>query len=322
MDIILQSTGEHSWNVGEGWYNAANELGYKGKIFKATAKWGASNPYHDDGLLNYLKDNTGEFYLLLGFDWHSQPLHKNKEWREAWQATNGVKIAYLQESILHSCNIYNNDLFLRALESISDLVDGFLFTDLGDRGVLERYKKPILHLPFGVDTAVFKQEKPFESRSKTPFFKGKTTPFFKDSTYAERRGYIDYLLGNNLISVLPYTQGKLEVQDLVDIYNDYKYAINLPSVFSNHPTRVTEAMACGCMVFTNLTHIDEIDRSFCDGEHLVYYNSPVELKEKIARYTADGIGAEIARRGKLYVENNLSLKRQMAEIVNYFSGTC
>lgn len=322
MDIVLQSTGEHSWNVGEGWFNAANELGYKGRIFRPTAGWGAESPGDDDGLLSYLTDNTGELYLLLGFDWHSQPLHKSKEWRSAWKAAKGLKIAYLHESILHSCHIFENDLFLRALESISELVDGFIFTDLGDRGILERYKKPLFHVPFGVDTSVFKPVKSFGHRSKIPFFKGKTTPFFKASTYGERRKYINFLLANNLIRVLPYTEGKLDVCDLVGIYNSYKYSINFPSVFSNHPTRVTEAMACGCLVFTNRTHVDEVDKYFCDGEHLVYYDGPVELKAKIERYTTGDIGEEIAEKGRLYAEEKFSLKNQLVDIVSYFSGAC
>lgn len=322
MDIILQSTGVHSWNVGEGWFNAARELGYDSRIFRTVAKWGADCPYSDDGLLDYLRHNTGNFYLLLGFDWHSQPLHKDKGWRRAWNAAKGVKIAYMQESILHSCRIYENDLFLKALDSISDLVDGFVFTDFADRDVLNRYGKPILHMPFGVDTSTFKQVIPFGRRNSIPFFKGKTSPFFKRSTYAERREYIDYLVGNELITVLPYTTGKLDVHDLVGIYNNYKYCINLPSVFSSHPTRVTEAMACGCLVFTNLIHVDKADRLFRDEEHLIYYDSPFELKEKIELYTNGCIGEGIAENGRLYVERHLSLKKQLAEVVDYFSGMC
>ena len=84
IDVVLQATGKHTWNMSEGWVSALESEGLLNRVFRPISDWGALEPSNDDGLYRYLENPQADIIILLGFDWHSQPLHSTSKWQEKW----------------------------------------------------------------------------------------------------------------------------------------------------------------------------------------------------------------------------------------------
>ena len=75
FSIVLPATGTHAWDITEGWVHALQRLNLLKRTFRPNAAWDDLTPSDDDGLLEFLRNNKEDYLILLGIDWHSQPLH-------------------------------------------------------------------------------------------------------------------------------------------------------------------------------------------------------------------------------------------------------
>ncbi len=318
IDIVLQATGTHSWNVGEGWKNAATALGFSYKLFKPKANWGDTEPFNDDNLYNNLSKSYSDIILLLGFDWHSQALHTTERWKTIWNKNKAAKILYVQESILNNCKQSGNDSMFQAFLSASSFCDLVVYTDILDKSIIEKNSKKSIWMPFGVDVSVFKSKQPIEKRKQKMFFRGQTTPYYGEQTYSDRRYYMQKLAEMQVLDIVPYQQGPVSVNEIANSYNEYAFAVNFPSIFAGHPTRVTESMASGCICITNLTGIPENDSLFQDKENILYYDSIGTLLEKW-KYIHENkdLIQKISEKSLETILSSFSLEHQLKTILNF-----
>lgn len=319
VGIVLQATGSHAWAVSGGWGRAAEALGVLGEVIAPRAAWGARVPDDDAGLAAHLaRSGPEDLILLLGFDWHSQALHRSAGWRRRVARARGRKLLYVQESLEASRRLGGTDAMARAFSSAVDLCDGVLYADLGDGPIVRATGKPARWLPFGVDPELFRPEAPFLARAPRAFFRGKVDPFGDEREYGERRRLLGFLRQRDLVEVLPYTPGHVGPAALVRDFNRYRIALNLPSVFAGHPTRILEGMACGCCVVTNRTRVAELDALFRDGAEVLYYADESELEERLRRVLAEPAeAAAIAAMGRAAAAGRFALPRLLAEVLEW-----
>jgi len=323
IDIVLQATGAHAWAVGGGWENAARKLGCHHRTFRPRAQWGETDVRQDDGLFDYLANPQADILLLAGFDWHSQMLHGEPRWQDRWLLARARKILYVQESTLNHEKLSGTKDMEQAFRRAATLVDAIIYTDLNDRPLMESVGKPSLFQPFGVDDELFVETLPFAQRRPRAFFRGKHLPFANQAgSYQDRRALIQFLLDQKALDLVAYQEKPVTPQDLVDDFNRYQVAVNFPSVFSNHPTRIYEAMACGCAVVTNRTGVEDIDRQFEHGRHLLYYTNRQELLDAVRELAAQpGKAAQIAREGARHVREHHALHRRLAQAIEWMDSS-
>ena len=176
IDVVLQATGNHAWNMSEGWINTLHREGLLNRAFRPVSNWGAEEPTDDDGLYQYLKNPQADIILLLGFDWHSQPLHKTVKWQEIWLNTSITKIAIFNEECssetVQKSLQWQQEVF-SALDSSIPCVDAIICNHETDVEFL-RYKKlvtkPIAFQPYAIDTEHFKSNIAFQERLNKAFF--------------------------------------------------------------------------------------------------------------------------------------------------------
>ena len=317
VDIVLQATGEHAWAVGGGWENAARQLGVHHRTFRPRGQWGAPEVQTDDGLFAALADPQADFLFLAGFDWHSQVLHGSPRWQERWLQCRARKILYAQESVLNHEKLSGSKVMEHAFRRAAGLVDAIIYTDLSDRPLMESIGKPVLFQPFGVDETIFARHTLFGARAPRAFFRGKHQPFAGQATsYQDRRALIQFLLDQKALELVSYSEKPVTPRDLAADFNRFQVSVNFPSVFSNHPTRIYEAMACGCAVVTNLTGTAEIDRQFEHGKHLLYYSNRDELLAAVRELTAKPeLARQIAEQGWREVRENHALHRRLTHAI-------
>lgn len=316
LDICLQAVGEHAWGVSGGWINAAKRLGVLNRVFHPTMD-------ADDGLFEYLPNCEADMILMLGFDWHSIPLHNP----DAWKACKAKKIVYTQESITGFSEMTRQPVMLNAAKAANECCDMWVYTSIEDGEIMRGFGKPCLWQPFGVDLDVFKVTMPFSSRSDTPFFRGKVEFSFDKNpphgdlvpVYQKRAELVRLLETKGLLDVERFDYKPMNPQFYADQLNDRKIVVNLPSVFLGHPTRCTEAMACGCCLITNLTLVEELDQLFgLDNSKLQYYHAdnPETLEGAVRYLMAHPKEAEeIANRGCRYVQERFGLHMLLDQIL-------
>jgi hypothetical protein len=254
----------------------------------------------------------------MGFDWHSQVLHGSWRWRRRFSRARARKILYVQESIAASARLSGTDAMAQAFGSAVRLCDAVLYADVADRALVEGTGKPSMWQPFGVDVGLFRAETPFARRAPQAFFRGKVDAFQSELEYAERRRLLEALRSHGLVDVVPYVGGEVDPAGLAADFDRYRIAVNLPSVFAGHTTRVLEGMACGCCVVTNRTGVPEVDGLFRDGSEVAYYSGEVELVDTVRRLTSDGAAAEaIAEGGRRAVAERFSLTRLLDEVLEW-----
>jgi copper chaperone CopZ len=254
----------------------------------------------------------------MGFDWHSQALHRSPRWRRRIASAPARKILYVQESIGAATRLTGSDDMATAYRSAAELCDAVVYSDAADRVLVEAAGKPALWLPFGVDTRLFRPDTPFLARQPRAFFRGKVEALGHASEYSDRRRLLEHLRARDLVELVPYLPGEVDPHRLADDFNRFQVALNLPSVFAGHPTRVLEGMACGCCVVTNRTGLAEVDGLFQGDTHLVYYSGAQELEAAVARVTADPTAAAvIAASGRRRVAERFDLRRLLAEVIDW-----
>jgi glycosyltransferase involved in cell wall biosynthesis len=260
---------------------------------------------------------------LLGFDWHSQVLHRSARWRKRWKRTPAAKLLYVQESIAGARELTGTDEMEHAFRSAAELCDAIVFTDPGDRKIVESVGRPNLWQPFGVDDRTFRSITPFDQRAPRAFFRGKVDPFGRGSEYADRRRLLEALRRLDLVDAIPYAPGPLDPDRLVADFNRYRIAVNFPSVFASHPTRVTEAMACGCCLVTNRTGNPEMDALLRDGVEVLYYRNEAELVAAVQWARDDpGTARAIAESGMNAAAERFSLTRRLSEVLAWWDSEC
>jgi len=207
IDVVLQATGIHGWSASQGWINTLKREGLLNRVFKAIAAWGAEEPIHDDGLFEYLKNPQADIILMLGFDWHSQPLHKTIKWQERWHQAQTIKIALLQEC--YSAEVVQNTptwqyQMHQAITNTVPCVDGLICHHEPDVDFLQKQlgiTLPVIFLPFGIDTEYFKSHHKFSERLNRALFRGNTPRYFTENSYKQRQKLIEVLSQSNNIDI-------------------------------------------------------------------------------------------------------------------------
>jgi GT2 family glycosyltransferase/glycosyltransferase involved in cell wall biosynthesis/Flp pilus assembly protein TadD len=319
VDIVLQATGTHSWGVYAGWANAAHKLGILNRVFFPKAEWGDPDVTEDDGLWSYLLNPRSDIMLLPGFDWHSQMLHIAEKWQERWTKAHIAKILFSHETIERSCIMFENNLMKDAAVSAAQCVDGIVYIDMNDASFWKQTNKPSLWQLLGVDDTVFRIRKSFRERKARPFFRGQFTPHFTSKTYSERREFMQFLMENNAVEVLDYIKGQ-KPDRVVEDFNNYQIAVNLPTLSAYHPSRVTEALACGCALITNRTGIAQLDDLFSHKEHLLYYSTKEELLDAVRLLSSDIEYSErLAKKGHDYNLEHFTSDKLLLETLDWIN---
>lgn len=318
IDIVLQATGQHSWNLARGWANAARQIGVYHRTFAPSARWDQPEPDNDDGLFQYLGQPQADAILLLGFDWHSQMLHTTRRWKARWQNAPIVKILYIHESIEDNCRLWEHDKMKQAVYSAAECADVIIYNDLADQKLLESLHPHAIWQPYGVDETVFACTKPYAQRIPEAVFRGKVTPFFTNKSYQQRREYIEFLQANNAMTLLDYDSGQEAYKVILQDYNNYRVALNFPSLGHNHPSRVPEVLGCGATLLTNRTGIPRNDALFEHGKHVWYYSNREELLEGVSYLSKHWeIAEKIAAAGHRHVLENLTLGKLLQQILGW-----
>jgi glycosyltransferase involved in cell wall biosynthesis len=312
IDVVLQVTGLHGWNCSRGWVNALTRANLLNRVFAPTAEWGTQEPSHDDGLFDYLKNPQADIMILLGFDWHSQPLHSTAAWIERWQNAKIAKIAVLQEhycaQVVRATPTWQN-LFSTAILATVDCVDALICNhepDVEFLQVRERVKKPIIFQPFAIDRQYFRHQNSFYSRLNTAFFRGDTSKgkdFLESTSYLQRQNLLEQLSQHSEVTLCNLNSATLAnpvaaVTAYTDELKKYRLLLNLPSLSPTLTSRPYEIMGCGGLLLQNY-FIGEISNNlFKDWEHIVYYD-PTNCEELISKIK--------------YLIKNPQLARQIAE---------
>jgi len=330
IDVVLPATGLHGWACSRGWANVLQRQGLLHRVFTPVAEWGASEPTDDDGLYEYLKNPQADIMLLLGFDWHSQPLHQTEKWRERWHNSHILKIATLIEchsSATVQLNPVWKQSMSNAIHSCSPCVDAIVCHHEPDVEFLrtENLTKPIFFSLLGIDTDYFAKRTDFKNKINRVFFRGNAPKHFHDITYELRRKLTELLKQKEYCDLLEYDPNVLAepieaVKSYANELSSYKFLLNLPSISLTMTSRTLEILGSGGLVI----HYDVIGEKckelFRDWEHLVYYNpeNPDELIEKIEFLLKNpDLAKEIADRGYHLCQEKHTIECRVKELIEW-----
>jgi glycosyltransferase involved in cell wall biosynthesis len=322
FDVVLQATGNHAHAASHGIVNSLARLGLLGRVFQPRAEWGQCEPKDDDGLYDYLTAPDSEFMLFLGFDWHSQPLHSSLRWRNRIRMAPCVKVGYMHETFRNGTESEQRAQ-VSAFLSCHSLIDIIWHASPDEAEYIEKLissSRPVVTSDFAVDTGFFSVRRLSSERPGFAFFRGKLKPFTHPSQYQERRDLVEYLAGRGLIDVKSYNPLRFSDAQLVDEYNDYRICIDPPSVFAGPTTRVFEAIACGCIVFSHARNFSEIDVQKL-APLLRTYNSKEDLADqlKLLREDMSGITYDQSRLSE--VHRHISLDEQLQGLISRWIKT-
>ena len=320
IDIVLQATGGHAHSITAAFVNGLRSAGLLHKAFYPRAAWGANTLIDDDGLAKYLRVPGKIPLLLVGFDWHSQPLHNTEKWRNLWKQCGRRKVMYLHEDVSNYEVLTGKADMSKAFYEASLLVDGIVYTSPTDEIIVNSTGRPNVWLPYGVDESVFYPVNSFSKRKNRAYFRGKTMPFGSEREYSDRRLYLDTLKAENLVDHPPFVQGNISVEQLTAELNEYRIVLGLPSVFSGFPCRITEGMACGCVMVAKRPQSGLEKNLFREGEEIVYFDDERSLIAVVNELIGSpGSAQRIASRGCELVRNKFSMKSQMIEIAKWIA---
>jgi glycosyltransferase involved in cell wall biosynthesis len=294
IDVVMQVTGLHGWNFSRGWVNSLARANLLNRVFAPTAAWDAQTPVDDDGLFEYLNHPQADIIILLGFDWHSRPLHATPAWRERWQNAKITKIAVLQEhysaQVVHSTPTWQ-DLFATAIANTIECVDAIICNhepDVEFLQVRERITKPIIFQQFAIDRQYFDRQDSFYSRSNTAFFRGNASKHFESTSYQQRQKLLEKLsYHSSAVTIADLSSSALldpvaAVTAYTDELRQYRLLLNLPSLSPTLTSRPYEIMGCGGLLLQNNIIGERSRGSFTDWENIVYYD-PDNCDELVAK---------------------------------------
>jgi glycosyltransferase involved in cell wall biosynthesis/SAM-dependent methyltransferase len=330
IDVVLPATGLHGWACSRGWANVLQRQGLLHRVFTPLAEWGASEPTDDDGLYEYLKNPQADIMLLLGFDWHSQPLHQTEKWRERWHNSHILKIATLIEchssATVQLSPVWKQSMS-NAIHSCAPCVDAIVCHHEPDVEFLrsENITKPMIFSLLGIDTDYFTKVTDFHNKINRVFFRGNSPKHFHDMTYELRRRLTESLKEKEYCDLLEYDPNVLAepikaVQSYANELSSYKFLLHLPSISLTMTSRTIEILGCGGLAI----HYDVIGEKskdlFRDWEHLVYYNpeNPDDLIEKIEYLLKNpDLAEDIAARGYQLCQEKHTIECRIQELVEW-----
>ena len=317
IDVVLQVTGNHAHVASHGVVNSLSRLGMLGRVFRPRADWGQEEPAHDDGLFDYLSAPESEFMLFLGFDWHSQALHTSTRWRHRIRTSPCVKVGYLHETLRNGGEDECREK-VRALLSCHSLVNIIWHASPSEASYIEALiegSRPVVASDFAVDTDFFSYRRRPSERDGFAFFRGKLKPFTHPSQYQERRELVEHLSSQGLVEVKGYDPGGFGDEALVEEYNAYRVCIDPPSVFAGPTTRVFEALACGCVVFSHARNFSDADTRKL-APLLKTFSSKEDLAVQLAELRARPDAFSVSEDRLAVVREAISLDAQMRSLVD------
>lgn len=301
IDVVLQATGLHGWSFSEGWVNALGRKGLLNRVFRPKADWTSDEPDDDDGLFEYLGKPQADIILLLGFDWHSQPLHKTMKWKERWINAPIVKIVTIPDSYSAKVIQLNHEwkeAMHRAINSTLPCVDALVCHHEPDVRFLrlrEGVTKPIIFLPFAIDSKYFTPKITWTNRLNRAFFRGQISNYLQADPYINRLSLMESLKKSQYVDISALSMSSLsEAVEAVISYSSglckYKFLLNLPSLSSTLTSRTFEIMGCGGVLLQNKIVGEESNKLFNNFQHLVYYD-PENSEDLIGKleYLRDNI---------------------------------
>lgn len=334
IDVVLQATGLHGWSCSRGWVNVLQREGLLNRVFTPVADWGANEPKYDDGLFDYLRNPQADVMLLLGFDWHSQPLHRSLKWQEQWSKTFINKIAVLQEcyssDLVQNTEQWQQSLSI-AIASTVSCVDALVCHHEPDVSFLQQQldiSLPILFLPFAIDPEYFKIKTPFDARLNRAIFRGNIAPFFTDDTYQERRNLLESLSQCPNVDLFQlqfnnFANPNYEVQRYIDELNTYRLLLNLPSMSLTLTARPFEIMASGGVLLQNNIIGEQSNNLFTNWKNIVYYphENPQELIN-IIKYLVENpdIAGKIAEQGHQLCYDHHTISHRIEALLNWLAN--
>jgi hypothetical protein len=320
IDFVLPTTGNHGWVVSEGWVKSAEEAKLLGRVFRPKAKWGASEPETDDGLFQQLTDNgLADLVVVLGMDWHSQPLTKLEKWRDAWKNCQSKVVAviwedYTSEFVASQETLFND--MVAAASRVIDCVD-WIYSNHEDNVYFFQDKfscQKIGYLPFSADAGIFKENSAFYKVYDKLCFKGFIKSFgFKSGPYAQREMIANQLskrLGDRFV----FHKENVSDQDYAKIISKYFFQINLPSFSPSMTARASEVMAAGGFLFQFEPSGKITNEIFKNGKEMVFYDpgDVDSLIDKIEYYFSHLEEAKsIAKSGQDKFDSQLSMAVQL-----------
>jgi glycosyltransferase involved in cell wall biosynthesis len=302
--------------------------GWLNRAFYPTSDWGDQEPAKDDSLFDYLENPEADLILILGFDWHSQPLHSTEKWQSRWLECPAIKIAIINEMcsspVIQSCPRWYAEMTL-ALKNASNCVDGIICNhepDLDFIVNLLNIDKPILFQPFAIDPLIFNDDLNFSRRKAQAFFRGKVNTYYTSNSYTERQLLIQELSHLDLACLESFEEN-LSLSQYVDELRSYQILLNLPSLSPTLTARVFEAMGCGGLLLQNQVKGAESNRFFKDWEHLVFYDpsNTNDLIEKIKYLLKNpNLCKKISQQGYYLCHQQHTLKSRIEEILVWASS--
>ncbi len=336
IDVVLQATGTHGWSASEGWVNTLKREGLLNRVFRPVSAWGAEQPVNDDGLFEYLRNPQADIMLLLGFDWHSQPLHNTMEWNERWQQSRITKIAILQEcystEILRSVPAWEQQMN-QAFRTTIPCVDALICHHEPDVEFLKNtfsISLPIMFLPFAIDSEYFTDCSLFTTKSNKVLFRGSASRIFMSDAYKERQTLIDILSHHQQVDLFPSNlfgdkQTFQNMQEYTRELNSYRIVLNLPSISPTLTARPFEIMACGSLLLQNKIIGEQSNALFEEWNNIVYYDpaKPNDLINKINTLIEDEeLTESIAKRGYKLCQSEHTLNHRINAIIEWINSSC
>jgi glycosyltransferase involved in cell wall biosynthesis len=334
IDVVLQATGTHGWSASEGWVNTLKREGLLNRVFRPLSGWGADKPIYDDGLFEYLRNPQADIILLLGFDWHSQPLHKTSEWQERWQQSKITKIAIVQEchssEILKSVPGWEQQMH-RAIKSTIPCVDALICHHEPDVEFLKNtlnVSLPIIFLPFAIDIDYFKDYNLFTTKLNKVLFRGNASRIFMSDAYKERQALMDILSNHPQVDLFSSNlcenkQAFQIMKEYASELSSYRIVLNLPSISPTLTVRPFEIMACGGLLLQNEIIGKQSQALFKDWDNIVYYDSenPDDLISKINILLKDEkLTQTIAMNGHKLCHREHTIESRINSILEWING--
>ncbi len=331
IDVVLQATGFHGWNASHGWVNVLRREGLLNRVFSPVAQWGDKEPSNDDGLFQYLVNPEADIMILLGFDWHSQPLHSTPKWQEQWRNSSITKIATLIEC--YSADIVQTNASWKramsdAINTTIPCVDALICHHEPDVQFLkkkENIKIPILFLLLGIDKQYYKKDRAFKDKENRAFFRGNVNPYFEDRAYADRRKIIAQLQSFSDIDIHGYETNVLAdpinaIKAYTKELSKYRILLNLPSISSTMTSRTLELLGIGGLVLHYDVVGEKCKQYFQDLEHIIYYDpsNSEELLEKIKYFLYNPqVAQRIAEQGYRLCQKEHTLESRIKTIFQW-----
>ncbi len=331
IDVVLQSTGTHGWSASEGWVNTLKREGLLNRVFRPISSWGAEEPAYDDGLFEYLRNPQADIMILLGFDWHSQPLHNTTKWKERWQQSQVTKVAIIQEcystEILKSSPSWQQQMY-KSIISAASCVDALVCHHETDIEFLNKQlgiSLPAIFLPFAVDTQYFIDQNLFTEKLNKALFRGNAPSFFASDSYKDRQRLMEILSHHQNVDLFPSNLFKdKQAVEIMEEYtselSSYRIVLNLPSISSTLTARPFEIMACGGLLVQNKIVGEQSNALFQDWENIVYYDPtiPNDIVNKIDILIADeDLTKKISQNGYKLCREKHTIECRINSIVNW-----